>query len=200
MLLSGLGEDADTEVASPVVERASNITADDGNEFKGAELVKRLMTKLKDLNQFLEELIDEFDDHDHSSVIDEGFNDPIVVEPRKLIDPASTLPESEGSESESEANRKRKKPPGGRPKPRPTQKTTQRPTEATSESISEVVSDAISDVIDEVISEDNTEAPSDYDSEGDETEANRVRRPTRRPPTRPTRRPPMVPPNHPTMG
>ena len=161
LLFSGLGEDANTEVASPVVEQASNTTADDGNEFKGAELVKRLMTKLKDLNRFLEELIDEFDDHDHDSVIDEGFNDPIVVEPRKLIDPAPTLPESEGSESKSEANRRRQKPPSGRPKPRPTQKTikrtTQRPTEATSNPISDVVSDAIPQVVDEV--SDNTEDP-----------------------------------------
>ena len=154
-------------MASPVVERASNITADDGSEFKGAELVKRLMTKLKDLNRFLEELIDEFDDHDHDSVIDEGFNDPIVVEPRKIIDPLPPLPESEGSETDSEANRRRKKPPGGRPKPRPTQKTTQRTTQRATEATSNPISDEVSDAISQVVNEFISEAPAFDESYGD---------------------------------
>ena len=110
----GLG-DGNAEVESPVGEGSLNVTA---NGSKGELLIQRLMTKLKDFNKFLEDLIVEFDEPDHDSkVIDEGFNNPISVDDlKKRIDPASTtpqlpimedpsptrpLPETEGSETES---------------------------------------------------------------------------------------------------
>ena len=116
----GLGDgnhDGNAEVASPVGERSLNVTA---NGAKGELLIQRLMTKLKDFNKFLEDLIVEFDEPDHDSkVIDEGFNNPISADDlKKRIDPTSTsttpqlpimedpsptrpLPETEGSEAES---------------------------------------------------------------------------------------------------
>ena len=126
----GLG-DGNAEVASPVGERSLNVTA---NGARGELLIQRLMTKLKDFNKFLEDLIVEFDEPDHDSkVIDEGFNNPISVDVlKKRIDPTSTstttelpiiedpsptrpLPETEGSETES--NRARKPQGTRRPKP-----------------------------------------------------------------------------------
>ena len=117
----GLGDgnhDGNAEVASPVGERSLNVTANGGDTAKGELLIQRLMTKLKDFNKFLEDLIVEFDEPDHDSkVIDEGFNNPISVDDlKKRIDPTSTttelpiiedpsptrpLPETEGSETES---------------------------------------------------------------------------------------------------
>ena len=134
----GLGEQRDddnAEVASPVGERSSNVTANGGDIAKGELLVQKLMTKLKDFNNFLEDLIGEFDEPDHGSqVIDEGFNDPISVDDLKkrieptptssptpplppMIDPAPPRPLPETEDSESESNRARKPPGTRKPKP-----------------------------------------------------------------------------------
>ena len=129
----GLGDDDNAE-ASPFEELPLNVTADTDGDITKAKvelLIQRLMTKLKDLNMFLEDLIDEFDEPANASkVIDPGFNNPISVDDlKKPIDPTSTplppplidtvpppsLPESEGSETES--NRGRKPRPTRRPKP-----------------------------------------------------------------------------------
>ena len=122
-------------MASPLEEYPLNVTANTGDitKEKGQLLIQRLMTKLKDLNTFLEDLIDEFDEPANASkVIDPGFNNPISVDdlkkpidtatastppPPPLIDnvPPQPLPESEGSETES--NRGRKPRTTRRPKP-----------------------------------------------------------------------------------
>ena len=205
----GIGYENSEEVASPVGERSLNDTTDNGNDLKATELVNKLMTKLKDLNKFLEELIDEFDDHDHKSpVIDKGFNDPLVVDdPMKPIDLASPRPESEGSESELDLDRRKTKRP---PTRRTTRRTTRRPTEpedtsesildGISEAVPDLISEVVSDVIHEVTSEANPvdisevipeEVPVHPDING--AGANRGRgRPTGRPTRRP--RPPIRPP------
>ena len=128
----GLGDDDNAEVASPLEEYPLNVTANTGDITNGKLLIQRLMTKLKDFNKFLEDLIDEFDEPANASkVIDPGFNNPVSVDDlKKPIDTASTppppplidtvppqppLPESEGSETES--NRRRRPKPTRRPKP-----------------------------------------------------------------------------------
>ena len=205
----GIGYENSEEVASPVGERSLNDTTDNGNDLKATELVNKLMTKLKDLNKFLEDLIDEFDDHDHNSpVIDKGFNDPLVVDdPMKPIDLASPRPESEGSESELDLDRRKTRRP---PTRRTTRRTTRRPTEpedtsesildGISEAVPDLISEVVSDVIHEVTSEANPvdisevipeEVPVHPDING--AGANRGRgRPTGRPTRRP--RPPIRPP------